>query len=135
MGKKLCTGCGEIKPLTSEYWAYRDKAHTSFRSKCRKCTNRDSTDSHSVAREKVKESNITPGAYGINIAYIKKLAKWFRIAKPDELFIAMVLFETSELVSDIEATTEDDVKWIYENYREYLTGREEPLVNPRWLRR
>lgn len=49
---KWCYGCNETKPLTPEYWAWKDKEHTKFRNKCRKCTNWDSKISHRINRAK-----------------------------------------------------------------------------------
>ena len=36
MKNRWCYGCGETKPLTSKYWAWANKEHTRFRTKCRK---------------------------------------------------------------------------------------------------
>ena len=48
---KWCYGCNEIKPLNYKNWAYADKEHTRFRTKCRKCTNFDSMISHRIHRK------------------------------------------------------------------------------------
>ena len=55
--KRWCYGCGEIKPLTPENWAWDNKEHTKFRNKCRKCTNYDSMLSHRIARARKKDKN------------------------------------------------------------------------------
>lgn len=52
--ERWCYGCNEIKPLTPIYWAYKDKTHTTFRNKCRKCTNYDSMISHRIHRKDKK---------------------------------------------------------------------------------
>ena len=53
---RWCYGCDEIKPLDHEHWAWADKEHTRFRTKCRKCTNWDSKISHRIHR-KGKKAN------------------------------------------------------------------------------
>ena len=55
MESRWCYGCGETKPLTSKYWAWANKEHTRFRTKCRKCTNYDSKLSHAIARARKKD--------------------------------------------------------------------------------
>lgn len=52
---RWCYGCNEIKPLTPEYWAWANKEHTRFRTKCRKCTNYDSMISHRIHRKNKKK--------------------------------------------------------------------------------
>ena len=49
---KWCYSCNKVKPLNIDNWAYRDKTHTKFRNKCRKCTNWDSMISHRIHRIK-----------------------------------------------------------------------------------
>ena len=49
--KRWCYGCNETKPLDHEHFAWKDKTHTSFRNKCRKCTNFDSMISHRLNRK------------------------------------------------------------------------------------
>jgi hypothetical protein len=53
--KRWCYYCGETKPLTPEYWAWANKEHTKYRTKCRKCTNYDSMISHRIHREDKKK--------------------------------------------------------------------------------
>lgn len=53
--KRKCYGCGETKPYTSEYWAWKDKTHTKLRTRCRSCTNFDSKMSHRIQRAKKRE--------------------------------------------------------------------------------
>lgn len=53
--KRWCYGCDEIKPLIPKYWAWKDKEHTKFRNKCRKCTNYDSMISHRICRAERKK--------------------------------------------------------------------------------
>lgn len=53
--KRWCYGCNEKKPLTVQYWAWANKEHTRYRTKCRKCTNWDSKISHRIARAKKKD--------------------------------------------------------------------------------
>ena len=48
---RWCYGCNETKPLDHEHFAYTDKTHTKFRTKCRKCTNFDSMISHRIHRK------------------------------------------------------------------------------------
>lgn len=55
--KRWCYGCNETKPLTKEFWAYANKEHTRFRTKCRTCTNWDSKISHRIARARKKDKN------------------------------------------------------------------------------
>ena len=52
---RKCFSCGEVYPYTSQYWAWKDKEHTKFRSECRKCTNYASKMSHRIARARKKE--------------------------------------------------------------------------------
>lgn len=47
---RWCYGCDEVKPLDHEHWAWANKEHTRFRTKCRKCTNFDSMISHRIHR-------------------------------------------------------------------------------------
>lgn len=54
MEYKWCYGCNETKPLEHKYWCWKDKEHTKFRNKCRKCTNYDSMISHRLHRKEVK---------------------------------------------------------------------------------
>lgn len=49
--ERWCYGCGEIKPLDHEHFAWANKEHTKFRNKCRKCTNFDSKISHRIHRK------------------------------------------------------------------------------------
>lgn len=53
--KRWCYGCGETKPLIPEYWAWANKEHTRFRTKCRVCTNFDSKISHRIHYEERKQ--------------------------------------------------------------------------------
>lgn len=53
--QRWCYGCDEKYPLIPKYWAWANKEHTRFRTKCRKCTNWDSKISHRIARAKKKE--------------------------------------------------------------------------------
>lgn len=54
--KRWCYGCNEKYPLIPKYWAWANKEHTRFRTKCRKCTNWDSMISHRIARAKKKDT-------------------------------------------------------------------------------
>lgn len=58
--KRWCYGCGETKELNTKNFAYANKEHTRYRTKCRKCTNFDSKMSHRIARarKKDKESDL-----------------------------------------------------------------------------
>ena len=51
----MCFGCGETKELNTKNFAWKDKEHTEFRTRCRKCTNFDSMISHRIARAKKKD--------------------------------------------------------------------------------
>ena len=53
--KRKCFGCNEVKELNSENWAWKNKEHTEFRTRCRKCTNFDSKISHRIRRSKIKQ--------------------------------------------------------------------------------
>lgn len=55
---RWCYGCDEKYPLIPKYWAWANKEHTRFRTKCRKCTNWDSMISHRIARAKKKEKEV-----------------------------------------------------------------------------
>lgn len=57
--KRWCYGCGETKPLIPKYWAWANKEHTRFRTKCRKCTNIDSKESHAIARARKKDKEVS----------------------------------------------------------------------------
>ncbi len=68
--KRWCYGCGKTKSLTPENWAWANKEHTRFRTKCRKCTNFDSKISHRIHYEerkaraiKRKQEVLTNGTY------------------------------------------------------------------------
>ena len=52
---RKCFGCGEIKELNHENWAWKDKEHAQFRTRCRKCTNFTSKMSHRIARARKKD--------------------------------------------------------------------------------
>lgn len=52
---RWCYGCGETKELNTENFAWANKEHTKFRTKCRKCTNFDSKISHAINRAKKKD--------------------------------------------------------------------------------
>ena len=54
METRWCYGCDETKPLISKYWAWANKEHTRFRTKCRSCTNFDSKLSHRIQRARKK---------------------------------------------------------------------------------
>lgn len=67
--KRWCYGCDETKPLTPKYWAWANKEHTRFRTKCRACTNFDSKMSHRAHYEERKERALkrkTEGQNGID---------------------------------------------------------------------
>ena len=49
------SGSGETKPLIPQYWAWANKEHTRFRTKCRACTNFDSKISHRIHYEERKQ--------------------------------------------------------------------------------
>ena len=55
---RWCYGCNEVKSLIPENWAWANKEHTRFRTKCRKCTNFDSKISHRIHREERKQKEI-----------------------------------------------------------------------------
>lgn len=53
---RWCYGCGETKPLNTKNWAWANKEHTRFRTKCRVCSNYDSMLSHRIARARKKDA-------------------------------------------------------------------------------
>ena len=55
---RWCYCCNEVKSLIPENWAWANKEHTRFRTKCRKCTNFDSKISHRIHREERKRREI-----------------------------------------------------------------------------
>ena len=55
---RWCYGYNEVKSLIHENWAWANKEHTRFRTKCRKCTNFDSKISHRIHREERKQREI-----------------------------------------------------------------------------
>lgn len=56
--KRWCYGCNKTKELTIENWAWANKEHTRFRTKCRECTNWDSKISHRINRKDNKSNGI-----------------------------------------------------------------------------
>lgn len=52
---RKCFGCGEVKKLNHENFTWKNKEHTEFRTRCRKCTNFDSKISHRLARARKKD--------------------------------------------------------------------------------
>lgn len=52
---RWCYGCDQRYPLIPKYWAWANKEHTRFRTKCRNCTNFDSRMSHAIERARKKD--------------------------------------------------------------------------------
>ena len=69
-----------------------------------------------------------------NLAYVKKLVRFFFNINLEDLFLALLLFEIYEPsdYEEIKKLKNKDMKEYIKKYREYVKSKM-PLINPRWL--
>lgn len=100
--KRKCYSCNETKPLTPEFWAWKDKTHSSFRTKCRKCTNYDSKISHRINRTNIKEDpeetmeKINERLYQANIDLVDRN----RLLEEDKTILKKRIKDAIEILND-----------------------------------
>lgn len=98
-----CIECGEMKPLTNEFFAIRSASSTGFNSRCKVCVNVNQralrTDNPEYETYKANQREANKTKYAENPEYYQEKSRLWRLANPEKALEAQRRFESTRVRS------------------------------------